>query len=101
AVLFLLRLRRPPRSTLSPYTTLFRSRRAGEGFREQGFHRRAHGGGVADLHRVRHVVVVAAVRRNQFLVVILGAGGPGCSGHVAGLSWFSGSYTPMMRPAAI
>src|SRR5947208_5360781 len=31
---FFLMIRRPPRSTLFPYTTLFRSRRGADGFRE-------------------------------------------------------------------
>src|SRR4051794_41633500 len=34
-------IRRPPRSTLFPYTTLFRSRRRGGEIRRRGFHRRA------------------------------------------------------------
>src|SRR5690606_41455319 len=39
--------RRPPRSTLFPYTTLFRSQRAG------GFARAPCAGGVAQFHRCR------------------------------------------------
>src|SRR5258708_24551292 len=43
-------IRRPPRSTLFPYTTLFRSRRRGPERRHHaGFPRRLHGRGVVDL----------------------------------------------------
>src|SRR2546422_4895563 len=50
-VFFFLMIRRPPRSTLFPYTTLFRSRDAGaawpdrkRGVRDHGAQRRAHRG---------------------------------------------------------
>src|SRR2546429_8677139 len=42
---FFLMIRRPPRSTLFPYTTLFRSRQTGQGARHQ-WHLRQHRGGV-------------------------------------------------------
>src|SRR5689334_23428727 len=35
-ILFFLMIRRPPRSTLFPYTTLFRSRSAGRGHQQAG-----------------------------------------------------------------
>src|SRR2546422_7696843 len=44
-------IRRPPRSTLFPYTTLFRSRRADEGKDEA---RRGDGVLLLDLHLVHH-----------------------------------------------
>src|SRR2546425_3273442 len=43
-------IRRPPRSTLFPYTTLFRSQLVQRGARELGVGQRRHGGGGA-----RHV----------------------------------------------
>src|SRR2546430_4306003 len=46
---FFLMIRRPPRSTLFPYTTLFRSRRAAGGLRR----RRPDGRGMITFERVR------------------------------------------------
>src|SRR3712207_8957544 len=51
--LFFLMIRRPPRSTLLPYTTLFRSDRAGERPRPDGVHR--------ELRRARGVEAVPRV----------------------------------------
>src|SRR5205809_1952989 len=51
-------MRRPPRSTLFPYTTLFRSRADGAGARRLGDltdGRRAHAGREAEGDRVTHV----------------------------------------------
>src|SRR5258708_27131573 len=50
---FFLMIRRPPRSTLFPYTTLFRSRRRACFRRAAVGHRRACGGGAqrSDAHR--------------------------------------------------
>src|SRR5579871_7020841 len=47
---FFLMIRRPPRSTLFPYTTLFRSVRGGRGERRRAAHRR-DGGAEAEIGR--------------------------------------------------
>src|SRR3712207_6908360 len=57
AIVFFLMIRRPPRSTLFPYTTLFRSR--GD---EAGRHRDGHGGGD---HLLRHDRDVAGVHPDR------------------------------------
>src|SRR5207244_12210093 len=57
ALLFLLRIRRPPRSTLFPYTTLFRSHRARAGARGDGpaaARARGHAAAAGPRHRVSH-----------------------------------------------
>src|SRR3712207_8827419 len=53
-------IRRPPRSTLFPYTTLFRSRRGVQAGRER-LRRRGHGG----LERPRAAAPVDARRRRR------------------------------------
>src|SRR3712207_9163775 len=66
---FFLMIRRPPRSTLFPYTTLFRSRRQGRV--EIGGSRPSDRGEAVDLRRERGIV---RLRRRLPLVRILGIG---------------------------
>src|SRR2546421_9609892 len=54
-------IRRPPRSTLFPYTTLFRSVVLGEGALEDGAVRRPDGGA----HAVGHLVVAQTLDRKS------------------------------------
>src|SRR2546430_6233147 len=62
AAFFFLMIRRPPRSTLFPYTTLFRSRRAGRRDRFYDRHRAAQRG-----HHTGHVQWLAADRKSTRL----------------------------------
>src|SRR2546421_7047231 len=57
-------IRRPPRSTLFPYTTLFRSRRAGAARVAARPRRRAHAGRLAARTRARAARVRARLRRH-------------------------------------
>src|SRR5256885_15558163 len=74
-------IRRPPRSTLFPYTTLFRSCAAARGSRGGAARRRAHGGG-----RGRTLADGAACRGSRLGMDTAGVatdcgGGPGpCRG---------------------
>src|SRR5690606_42136747 len=68
SVLFFLTARRPPPSTLFPYTTLFRSRlrpRSLRSFGQKDTPLRARGGGVEPLHRF-HQHEPALCRPDQF-----------------------------------
>src|SRR5688572_32605812 len=56
-------IRRPPRSTLFPYTTLFRSRRRGDGAAED--HVPAHGADPRGHGRLQHVAGDAGVLADQ------------------------------------
>src|SRR2546429_7043574 len=63
-------IRRPPRSTLFPYTTLFRSRRraGGEGHVGDGrvlVRRRSHTGAVRDEQVLRVVALVVGVQHGR------------------------------------
>src|SRR5260370_6013318 len=58
---FFLMIRRPPRSTLFPYTTLFRSQRR-QGARERHPHRAGREGGHGPLSHRRRALRVAARR---------------------------------------
>src|SRR5690606_41557282 len=76
--------------------------RAREGVGERGRGGGARGRGIADLRRVGHVVVVASVRRHQFLVVLVAAGDARCSAHVGRfVVTYRGSYTRRRAGSAI
>src|SRR3712207_8039457 len=78
-ILFILRIRRPPRSTLFPYTTLFRSRRPGArpprpgeplaaGRRARALARRRPGGVRLERRRVRSEEHTSELQSRQYLV---------------------------------
>src|SRR2546427_9537137 len=60
-------IRRPPRSTLFPYTTLFRSLGCGDPCRGCGEHKAASQGTgeMFELHGGNHTTVAAAPRRSE------------------------------------
>src|SRR2546430_17649850 len=58
---FFLMIRRPPRSTLFPYTTLFRSHRARDGRYPDVLRRRIGGWARAPEYRAAHLGDVAAI----------------------------------------
>src|SRR2546426_6744151 len=68
-------IRRPPRSTLFPYTTLFRSRRSrvalGHGFRLRADRRRVVGAGDRHRHRAGGGAVLA--RHRELVLNLLGS----------------------------
>src|SRR6266511_5824203 len=97
-VFFFLMIRRPPRSTLFPYTTLFRSCRAGAGHRDPALLRPGAGGCRSEEH-------TSELQSREKLVCRLllekkksgrGKGGCGCSIICKGCGgsrlWMSGCF---------
>src|SRR3712207_8883425 len=70
-IFFFLMIRRPPRSTLFPYTTLFRSRRLrtqGKGSQRKGHGLRGDQGAVESRERTRSEEHTSELQSRQYLV---------------------------------